>query len=142
MSAKEILQRAYVLHYEIMVKREQISILQSSITNMTVSFDHECISKSPDYTAMQSAIIRLLELKDEVNADVSRLTSIAQESIHLINQVDNVKVRAVLSKHYLGYKTWQDIADEMNISVKWALHLHSKGLHQLDQILASGTVLG
>lgn len=48
MNAKEMLQSAYSLHCAILIKREQISILEDSITNITVSLDRERVSKSPD----------------------------------------------------------------------------------------------
>ena len=139
MNAKEMLQSAYSLHCAILIKREQISILEDSITNITVSLDRERVSKSPDPSSMQTAIVQLIELKEEVEVDIARLADIEQKSRRLINQVSNLKARAVLSKRYLGFKSWTEIASEMDISPKWAANLHTVGIHQVESILASET---
>ena len=88
---------------------------------------------------MQTAIVQLIELKEEVEVDIARLADIEQKSRRLINQVSNLKARAVLSKRYLGFKSWTDIASEMDISPKWAANLHTVGIHQVESILASET---
>ena len=63
---------------------------------------------------------------------------VKQKIVKIINQIDNVKARLVLSKHYLGLKPWNVIAKEMGISRKWVLNLQTLGTEQIDRILAEG----
>ena len=46
---------------------------------------------------------------------IARLAIVEQEIMDIINRIENMKARAVLSKHYLGFKSWSDIADEMQM---------------------------
>lgn len=135
MKAKSILNQAYALHSEIVVKREQISAIQDSIMSLSVPMDKEKVTKSPDPSPMETDITQLIQLENELKEEVSRLSAVSRDIVHIIDQIDNLRVRIVLSKHYLGLKSWDVVAKEMNITKKWALNLHSIGLRQIDQIL-------
>ena len=136
MKAKSILNQAYVIHSEIVIKREQISAIHDSIMSITEPLDQEKVMKTPDPSPMATDITQLIQLENELNEEVARLSVISREIVDLIDQIENYKVRIVLSKHYLGLKSWDVVAKEMNITKKWALNLHSIGLKQIDKILA------
>ena len=136
MAAKSLLNQVFDLHYEIMVKREQISAIHDSIMSLSLPLDKENVTMTSDPTRMETDITQLLQLENELKEDITRLSAYNQEIVQIINQIDNVKARLVLSKHYLGLKPWTVIAKEMNISRKWALNLQTLGLQQIDRILA------
>lgn len=86
---------------------------------------------------MERDITQLIQLECELKEEIARLAIVEQEIMDIINRIENMKARAVLSKHYLGFKSWSDIADEMQISTKWALNLHTKGLRQVETVLTN-----
>ena len=135
MNAKTFLSRAYLLQQAIRIKREQISQMRDLLTNISVSYDKEKITSTPDSSPMEKNIVQMIEMQQELEDDIVQLAVVQKETLDLINRVENVKAREVLSKHYLGYKSWRDIAEEMDISQKWALNLHTKGLKQVDNLL-------
>ena len=52
MKAKSILNQAYVIHSEIVIKREQISAIHDSIMSITEPLDQEKVMKTPDPSPM------------------------------------------------------------------------------------------
>ena len=135
MNAKTFLSRAYFLQQAIRIKREQISQMRDLLTNISISYDKEKITSTPDSSPMEKNIVQMIEMQQELEDDIVQLAVVQKETLDIINRVENVKAREVLSKHYLGFKSWRDIAEEMDISQKWALNLHTKGLKQVDNLL-------
>ena len=138
MDAKTMLNQALDIHYEIMVKQEQISAIQDSIMSLSVPLDQEKVTMTADPSYMQTVIAQQMQFENELKEDIVRLTVVKQKIVKIINQIDNVKARLVLSKHYLGLKPWNVIAKEMGISRKWVLNLQTLGTEQIDRILAEG----
>ena len=135
MNAKTFLSRAYILQQAIRIKHEQISQMRDQLTNISISYDKEKITSTPDSSPMEKNIVQMIAMKQELENDIVQLAVVQKETLDIINRVENVKAREVLSKHYLGFKSWRDIAEEMDISQKWALNLHTKGLKQVDNLL-------
>ena len=138
MDAKTMLNQALDIHYEIMVKQEQISAIQDSIMSLSVPLDQEKVTMTADPSYMQTVIAQQMQFENELKEDIVRLPVVKQKIVKKINQIDNVKARLVLSKHYLGLKPWNVIAKEMGISRKWVLNLQTLGTEQIDRILAEG----
>ena len=111
-----MLNQALDIHYEIMVKQEQISAIQDSIMSLSVPLDQEKVTMTADPSYMQTVIAQQMQFENELKEDIVRLTVVKQKIVKIINQIDNVKARLVLSKHYLGLKPWNVIAKEMGIS--------------------------
>ena len=135
MNAKTFLSQAYILQQAIRIKREQISQMRDLLTNISVSYDKEKITSTPDSSPLEKNIVQMIEMKQELEDDIAQLAVVQKETLDIINRVENVKAREVLSKHYLGFKSWRDIAEEMDISQKWAQNLHTKGLQHIDKLL-------
>ena len=109
--------------------------MRDLLTNISISYDKEKITSTPDSSPMEKNIVQMIEMKQELEEDIAQLAVVQKETLDIINRVENVKAREVLSKHYLGFKSWRNIAEEMDISQKWALNLHTKGLKQVDNLL-------
>lgn len=48
-----------------------------------------------------------------------------------LHRIRNIKLRSVISFHYLDGYSWSQIADKMNISERWVYILHKKALNIL-----------
>ena len=137
MNAKKVLNQAFILRCEIKVKQEQISTMQDNLTDISAPLGKERVSRTPEASHLERDITQLIQLECELKEEIARLAIVEQEIMDIINRIENMKARAVLSKHYLGFKSWSDIADEMQISTKWALNLHTKGLRQVETVLTN-----
>lgn len=115
MDAKTMLNQALDIHYEIMVKQEQISAIQDSIMSLSVPLDQEKVTMTADPSYMQTVIAQQMQFENELKEDIVRLTVVKQKIVKIINQIDNVKARLVLSKHYLGFPRDRYLFRRMNI---------------------------
>ena len=57
MEAKCFLSRAYKLHREIQIKKEQLASIRESLSNITKPIDKEHVSHTPDSSPMENALI-------------------------------------------------------------------------------------
>ena len=47
----------------------------------------------------------------------------------------------MLIKHYVGFKTWNDVAQEMNITYKTVMNSHHYAMTKLTRILKDSPIL-
>ena len=73
MNAKTFLSRAYLLQQAIRIKREQISQMRDLLTNISVSYDKEKITSTPDSSPMEKNIVQMIEMKQELEDDIAQL---------------------------------------------------------------------
>lgn len=136
MTARSILNKPYFLQCDIKIKKEQLADMRDSIDCLSAATTRDGSPHSTNQSPVEAKVVMMMQLESDLEADIAQLAMAEQETMKIINQVDDVKARAVLSKRYLGFKSWNDIASEMDISRKWAFNLHTKGLHQVERIIS------
>ena len=128
MTAKEYLNQAYRLDQRINSKIEQIESLNSLATKCTSTISDMPRSSSKSNSSMESAIIKIISLQDEINADINKLVSLKAEIVGAIKNVGNLEHQTLLESRYLCYKTWEQIAVEMNYTVRNIQLIHKQAL--------------
>lgn len=86
--------------------------------------------KNPNkgHSGTEDLIIKIIIIEDEIKADIDNLVSLKKEVSDVINAVEPVECRMLLELRYLCFHTWEDIAVEMNYTVRNVHLLHSKAL--------------
>ena len=133
MKAKEYLEQAYHLDKQINNKLEIIHSLHDLATKTTNVPRDMPGSPNRNVDKMESAIVKMVDLGREIDADVDRLVDLKVQIIQAINKVSDVECRILLEKRYLLFTTWVDIAVELNCSVRNVHFLHKRAL-QLFQV--------
>ena len=70
-------------------------------------------------------------LEDEIRSDLEELVDLKHELITVIKQVDNTECRILLELRYLCFKTWEQIAVEMDCCIDNVYKLHRKALRMV-----------
>lgn len=128
MTSKEFLSQAFHIDQRINSKLEQIAALRSlaTKTNRTLSATpgnpNKGDSKTEDY------IIKIMGIEEEINDDIDRLVDLKAEIMGVIKKVENTDCQLLLEKRYLCFQTWEEIANDLNFSVRNIHVLHSKAL--------------
>lgn len=78
-----------------------------------------------DWTASAD---RLVELDRRIGADIAELCRVKLLIADAIDAVPDVKCRTLLELRYRTYHTWEWIAEEMDITPRWAQILHGRAL--------------
>ena len=130
MNAKVYLSQAYRLDQQINSKLEQVSALRQLATKATSSIHAERVSGTTQRSPMENAVLKLIDLEHEINADIDRLVDLKRELNALIMAIDNHAYRIVLELRYLNGNTWEEIAGIMGYDLRWIYRLHGKALQE------------
>ena len=135
MTAKEYLSQAWNIDRRINDKVAHVSQLRDMAMNVSAVISDMPRSPSPNNQRMETIIARLTDTEDEINADIDRLINLKLEIMNTIWQVEDAKACAVLERRYHSFKSWEEIAADLNVSVRWVHKIHGKALEDVEKIL-------
>ena len=135
MKAREFLNRAYKLDHRINSKLAQIADLNLLATRATSVTGSVPPSGTPNSHRTQDVIGRIIDLESEINREIDALLDIKKEVMDAIGRVSDIDGQLVLEKRYLCYCTWEQIAADLNCSVRRAHIVHCRALDELEKNL-------
>lgn len=133
MTAKVFLNQAYLLEQRINTKLEQIASLDALANKCTTTITGMPHNQSKSVSLMESAIIDILTLKESTKNEVAKLVALKFKIATLIKSIDNIEYQTLLEKRYLCFKSWEEIAKDMNYSLRWIHIIHSRALNLADK---------
>ena len=131
MTAKEYLGQAYRLDQRIDAKLEQVFNLRALATKATATISDMPRSSSPNLQHMESTILKIIDLEQEINEDIDRLVDLKKEITAAIKAVTIPEYQMVLELRYLCDKRWEEIAVSMNYTTANVFLLHGKALREI-----------
>ena len=135
MTAKEYLSQAWNIDRRLNDKVAHVSQLRDMAMNVSAVISDMPKSPSPNNQRMENIIARLTDTEDEINADIDRLVSLKLEIMNTIWQVADENAQMVLERRYHSFKSWEDIAADMSVSIRWVHKIHAKALDEVEKIL-------
>ena len=126
MTAKEYLKQAWNIDQRINDKLDQVAQLREMATKVTSTLSDTPRSGSHDNHKLDDIIARLVETEEEINKDIDRLINLKIDILKVVWSVEDDACRKVLELRYHDFKSWNDIALEMNVSLRWVHTLHSR----------------
>ncbi|MCX7903024.1 MAG: DUF1492 domain-containing protein [Caloramator sp.] len=139
MNAKEFLRQAIWLDKLINSKLEQLEKLEALAQKTTVELSKEKVSGGNGSTSsMENVVVKIVELKKEINNDIDRLIDIKREISQIISNIDDPSHQLILEMRYVNNRDWEEIAEEIGYDIRWTLKLHGRALKEVDEILKTG----
>ncbi len=132
MKAKEYLGQAYLLDQRINSQLEQLTVLNDLATKCTSMISDMPRNPNRGGSRMADTVSKIVDLQEEINRDVDALVDLKMEIIGVIRSVEKKEYRVLLELRYLCFKSWEDIAAEMNYSVRWVHIMFSRALAAVD----------
>ena len=140
MSAKRYLSQARWLDQIIENKIEQKEQLESLAERVTVGFTGVRVSGGTGTVSpMEDAAVKLIMIKEEINAAITRAIDLKQEIQETINKVHDFRYKMILEMRYINSKDWAEIAASLQYDEKYAMRLHGRALKEIDKILKVDT---
>ena len=134
MTAKEYLSQAYRIDQRINSKIEQIASLRELSLKATTT-----LSDMPKGTrnvhSKEKIITKMMDLENEIHADIDELVDIKQTIVSVIKAVDNTEYQTLLELRYLCFKQWEQIAVTMGYSLHHLYKIHNAALKICAEIL-------
>ena len=134
MATKEFLNQAYRIDQRINSKLEQIISLHALATKATSTLSDMPVSKTESQSRMADVIAKIVDLENEINADIERLVEIKKDIVSTIKRVQNPELQTLLELRYLCFRTWEQIALEMGYSIQNAYKLHDRAVKILKRV--------
>ena len=128
MTTKEYLSQAYRLDQRINSKLEQVESLNELATKVTATLTGIPKNSNRATSNMADTVTKIVDLQQEINSDINRLVDLKREIVEVIHSVENIECQTLLELRYLCFKTWEQIAVDMNYTVRNIHLLHKEAL--------------
>ena len=128
MTAKEYLNQAFRIDQRINSKLEQIESLRALLTKTSSTLSDMPKNPNKGHSRTEDIVIKIMMIEDEIKGDIEKLVALKKDVSDAINAVEPVECRMLLELRYLCFHTWEDIAAEMDYTVRNVHLLHSKAL--------------
>lgn len=127
--AKDFLNRGYRSRERIQAKKERIDNWRRIAESITAAIKPAASFSSTTSKKVEDCVCNIIELQDEIQAEISELTQIEREiGIAISRSVEDPTLRALLEMRYLNYLKWEEIAVRLDITFRWTMTLHSRAL--------------
>lgn len=135
MRALEFLGRASVIKKQINTTMRKIDLLRAMTQRVTSSMDAEVVSRTRDVTSNETAIIKLMEAEDKLTALQNEYAVIVEETMAMLNQIEDEYGESILSLKYLQGKQRKEICDELHLGHTQVHDHHEKAVAELEILL-------
>lgn len=134
MTTKEYLNQIERLDKMITNKLSEIYQLKIMACSITVSGDSERVQTSGNQDKLGSTIAKIVDLERETDELVDSLVDKRKEILKQIDSMKNIDHYDVLHKHYVERRTFQDIADTENWSIRQVFNIHGRALQEFEKM--------
>ena len=131
MTVKEFLGQAYRLDQRINSKIEQVASLNELATKCTSALTGMPRNPNRGISTMAEAVAKIVDLQAEINRDIDHLIDLKREIVRLIKAVGNTEYQTLLELRYLCFKTWEQIAVDMEYNVRHVYRLHDDAVENI-----------
>lgn len=131
--AKKFFQEIRNIDKQIDVKDERLERLKARATKVTATMSDVSVKPSGVSRGRENSMDDIIELKEEIDADIARLVKLELKANDIIRQIQNEKYRRVLESRYLLGKTWESIAVGMGMTYQGVCKLHGKALQEAEK---------
>ena len=130
MTVKEYLSQAYRLDQRIDAKLEQVMALRKLAAKATSTLSNDVPSGVRNARRMEDIVMKIMDLENEINADIDSLIALKREIVSTIKAVPNLEYQTLLELRYLCFKPWEQIAVEMGYDLRYTHKLHKRALEE------------
>lgn len=131
MNAKEYLGQAYRIDQRINSKIEQIASLRNLATKATSTLSDALPSGTRNVHRMEDTIVKIVGMENELNTDIDRLVNLKKEIMSVIKSVENPEQQTLLELRYMCFKTWEEIAVEMDYNIRHIYRLRDEAIKKI-----------
>ena len=133
MTAKEYLNQLISIEKIIQVKTTERERLMALATRVTGALNDCKVETSPDNTKTQNIIIKMAELREEIEEQVSRYTTLYRKIEEEIDDIEDDRYKILLIMRYMKGASFSDIADKLGYEKRWTLVLHKRALQDFEK---------
>lgn len=110
-------------------KIAEIERLRALATKVNECSEGDRVQSSGSGDKLGDTVSQIVDLQNELKEDIRNFMNVKKECMSLIDKLDNPLLVQLAYKRYFNYETFEQIAEEMDLSVRWVLKLNKKLMH-------------
>ncbi len=103
--------------------------------NITANMSGEKVQSSGSQSKMADAVIKCIDMEDEIARAVDKLIAEKQEAVQTIEQLYSPTEYKILHMRYIQYISLTDIAKQLNKDYTWVSTTHGRALRNVERLL-------
>lgn len=133
MTAKTYLNQIRIIDQDIQSRIEEKQRLYATLIG-SPSITHDVVQSSKT-DAYDERYMKIIEAGEEIDKRIDKLVDKKIEASRKIDRLDalNKTSAVILRERYINLKSWEDISENMNYSLRHVMNLHSKALMEFDK---------
>lgn len=136
MNTKEYLQQIHIAKCTIDQMQQKLAMIDAELyAAKSPQFNPDRVMKS---IQDNDDILRLIDKHDRLTQDIrreiDRLYNLRGKILREVDQVQDARLRQVLTERYELCHTWEQIAVNMNVTVRYVYMLHGKALEEFKKV--------
>jgi len=135
MTIKEYFYQAFSIDGLIKSNRLEVERLRSLISfTPALDLTKPLVKSQSQKTYLEDTVSLIVALENEVLNDINRCVRLKKQIRLIINDIDDLKLKAILQKRYVELKTWHEIAVETNYTTRQVTNLHGQALAVAEKV--------
>ena len=131
MNARQWLGRARNIDREIALLQKTKEETRDNLTKITQSYESDGAQMTKDPHKYD----RIVELENEIDQKIDELIETKHEIINVIFKLEDRNQRQVLVMYYIGMKTLEKIAVDMNYSFRQIVNIRLHGIKEVQKLI-------
>ena len=131
MTPKEFLQQAYFIDRQIKLDMEKLKAARAALFGKGANHISDGTAPERRGSGVENAYIRVLAYEEKINAEIDELSRKREEIEKVIGMLPDKTERELLSRRYLFYGKWDEIAEDMNYSTRRIFQIHGNALKNI-----------
>ena len=116
-------------------KLEEVQALKDMTTKITSTLGGEIVSGTRGQDKLGNAVAKIIDLEAEIDQAIDDYIDLKKSVCSLIERVTDTDRHKVLHKRYVEFKPWEDIAEDMNMSLRNVYLIHGRALQDFEQLM-------
>lgn len=135
MTADEFLKQIERADTLIDSKLSELYRLRCLATSVTVPTDREAVQTSGVSDKVGSIVAKIIDLENEIDDMLDGYIDTRNKCIGVIEMLTNSLQYKVIHMHYVQYKTYSEIEEELNYSHTWVMEVRRDALKNIEEII-------
>ena len=131
MGIKHQLKQIRLIDLEVKTKMEELDRLNNSFLK-SPSLKEINVQESK-VSLKDDAYVKIINLSDYIDKTVDKLVDLKYQLIQAIEQLDNSRERTIIWMKYISSKSWDEIAEELQISKTTLFMLHDEAVKKIEK---------
>lgn len=133
MTTKQYLNQIDRINRMINNKLAEIYQLKTMVCSISVSANGDKVQSSSDKDKLGSAVAKIVDLENEINKAIDIYADKKERIVAQIDSVKDIMEYQVLFSRYIEHKTFEQIAEDNDYSVRQILRIHGNALVEFEK---------